>query len=289
MATHSIPTDILTGPAPLRGQLILPVAPPQRAILINGATGIPHGYYTAFARWLAKTKTAVVLTYDYRDFGASARGPVKRSTATMADWGITDQQTARDWLSAEYADLPLWVVGHSLGGFMLPWQTGLDRIARLIAVASGPVHVSDHPWPYQAVARAFWYGHGPVLTRLQGYCDGRTTGLKASLPAGVYWQWRRWCTDPAFADGHLGPELPDGDMTGYRGAAHLVPVSDDPMIPPPVVARLRRFYQHADITETILNPADFGLRKIGHIPAFAHRTSAVWPAIMGHYSASSRI
>ncbi len=155
---HSAPAEenvrIASDMATLAGTLFPPIGSPRAAVILHGATGVPARFYAHFARWLAATRDIACLTYDYRDFGAS--GSARGSRATMTDWGIHDQQAARDWLRARLPQVPLWVIGHSLGGMMLPYQTGLDGIARVVTVASGAVHVADHPWPYRAFAHAFW-------------------------------------------------------------------------------------------------------------------------------------
>src|SRR5690606_19925520 len=107
--------------------------------------------------------------------------------------------------------VPVWALGHSFGGLMLPFQPGARRLKRVIAVASGPVHLSDHPWPYRAAAAAFWYGPGPLAAALAGRLPGRAFGMGADIPAGVYWQWRRWCTTRGFWLADVGRELPVPD------------------------------------------------------------------------------
>lgn len=201
------PTDLFvtedvtfySGEHKLRGQLFRPGGAARAVAVLNGATGVPARFYEAFARWLAQEKNIACLTYDYRDFGASAVRHPSASEAKMADWGVHDQQAARDTLGGMFPTTPLWVIGHSLGGMCLPFQQNLDRIDRVIAVASGIVHVRDHPWPYQALARFFWFGAVPMITRIMGYMPGKTLRVGSDIPAGVYWQWRQWCTRRAFS------------------------------------------------------------------------------------------
>ncbi|MEO0912915.1 MAG: alpha/beta fold hydrolase [Pseudomonadota bacterium] len=281
--TQPIPTSdtvTIAGAAPLTGQLFLPTGAAQAAVVIHGATGIPQSYYRHFAHWLAHRKSVAVLTYDYRDFGASSVTPVARSRATMADWGLHDQQAARDWLSSRFPDAPIWVIGHSLGGFMLPYQKRHTHIARVITVASGPVHVRDHPWHYQVQARLFWYVHGPLLTRLLGYLPAKLSGLGADIPGPVYWQWRRWCTSRAFTDVDVGKSLPKADWRGPEAHVKFVAIADDQMIPPATVWRLMEAYPGCYKRQLTIRPKDYGLTRIGHLSAFARRNQAVWDDIV---------
>ena len=117
-----------SGEAKLKGQLFRPSTQPKAIVVLNGATGVPARFYEAFARWLAQEKSIACLTYDYRDFGASADLPLWKSKATMTDWGVHDQQAARDFATATFPGTALWVIGHSLGGMCLPFQQNLDRV-----------------------------------------------------------------------------------------------------------------------------------------------------------------
>lgn len=266
----------LPGDAGLSARLITPDQP-QKIAVLNGATGVAQGYYEPFARWLAQEHAIACLTYDYRDFGASQHGPLRASRATMADWGIHDQQTARDWLSDQYPDLPLWVIGHSLGGFMLGYQSGLDRIDKVIGVCSGEVHVREHPWPYKAKALSFWWGHGAALVALMGYLPGRASGLGADVPGPVFRQWRKWCTTDGFTA--ADPSLPPRDISALRAPVRLVSLSDDEIGPPSCVARLAA-HMGPRATHVTLRPADVGLNRVGHIGVFARRSAAIWPRLL---------
>ena len=56
----------------LSGVLYRPSRLARGAAVINGATGVPQGFYRAFATWLSKERSRAVLTFDYREFGKSA-------------------------------------------------------------------------------------------------------------------------------------------------------------------------------------------------------------------------
>ena len=250
---------------------------PVAACVVNGATGVPARFYDAFATWLASAHGVMTLTWDYRDFGRSASGPVRRSRATMTDWGVRDQQAARDWLTGRCGALPLWVVGHSLGGMMLPFQTGLARIDRVVNVAVGAVHLTDHPWPYRALATSFWWGHGAALHLLTGHLPGRLSGMPEDIPGGVFRQWRRWCNRRGFhaAD----PDLPVADAAALTADMRVVAIADDALAPPAAVWRLMRAYPQAAKRQHLLRPGVSG--PIGHVAVFRRRHAAHWPALIG--------
>lgn len=263
----------------LAGTLFKPVSTPKAWVVLAGATGVPHRYYRHFARWLSEEFSLAVLTFDYRDFGGSRTGSMRKSTVTMSDWGTHDVAAALAWTKVRAGGSELWVIGHSLGGMLLPMVPGIQSVNRIICVASGPVHWTDHPWPFRALALSFWYAHGPLSVAALGYLSGRLSALGSDLPAGVYWQWRRWCTTKGSFLNDLGRALPDPDMT-LKPQVRLVAISDDTSIPTVAVRRLMQSYPQAQKTLFKLRPQDYGLNAIGHIKAFSKECSAVWPAIV---------
>lgn len=273
------PVLIKSNGASLQGILYRPTSAPKAAIILHGATGVAQRFYRHFAKWLAEEGYAC-LTYDYRDFGASAKGHVKTSNATMSDWGLRDQEAAQEALERMIPNAPLWVIGHSFGGFMVPFHSGSSRIARLIAVSSGPTNLRDHPWHGKLRAGIFWSLPVKLLSKVLGYLPGRLFGMGPSLPLGVYLEWRRWCITRGFYMPDIGHSLPMPDWAAMQGDAKFVAVSDDWMIPPHVVWRLMQYYPEAMKKQLIIRPEDYGLKHIGHIAMFAEKSRAVWPAII---------
>ncbi len=275
--------DIQAKGATLRGQLFRPVSGARAIAVLKGATGVPARFYAPFAIWLAGQGVAC-LTFDYRDFGAS--GTPRGSPATMTDWGIHDQQAARDAAMRAFPDLPLWVIGHSLGGMMLPYQTGLARIDRAILVAAGAVHVRDHPWPYQAFARAFWFPGWLPLSKRLGYLPMRAMGLGPDIPAGVYRQWRRWCQTRAFH--RADPDLPAPAPWDLTCPMRVVAVADDALCPPKSAWRLMQAYPSAHKRQVTLHPPNHGLTRIGHLDVLGEKGRAVWPSVVGDIGMGSK-
>jgi predicted alpha/beta hydrolase len=272
--------DIRSEGAVLRGRLFRPQGTPRAALVLHGATGAPAGYYRAFAEWAAENRDLAVLTYDYRDFGASARRPVRASKATLADWGRFDQAAALGHLAGMFPTTPLWVLGHSLGGLWLGWHDAMRRVDRAITIGAGLTHVSDHPWHYQWKARVFWSPPIRAMARTMGYLPGRMLGMGADLPLGVYRDWRRWCTTHGWHLTDVGRTLPLPDPQRVTCEVKMIAVADDDLVPPAAIWRARALYPEAVKRQQVLRPEDFGLQGIGHIPPFHRRNAVLWPAIL---------
>jgi predicted alpha/beta hydrolase len=272
--------DIRSQGATLRGRIFRPKGRPRAALVLHGATGAPAGFYRAFAEWAASERDLAVLTYDYRDFGASARRPVRGSPATLADWGRLDQGAALSTLAATFPTTPLWVLGHSLGGLWLGWHEAMARVERSIIIGAGLTHVSDHPLKFRWKAQLFWSAPVQGMAAAMGYLPGRLAGLNADLPLGVYRDWRRWCLSPGWHLSDVGRSLPLPDPRRVQGNLRVIAVADDELVPPAAVWRAMSLYPEAVKQQRVLRPADFGLPAIGHIPPFHRRNAALWPAIL---------
>lgn len=263
----------------LAGRLFLPAGEPVRAIVLHPAVGVVQDYYARFAQWLAAEHRAAVMTYDYRDFGASATRPLKQSAASMAIWGAVDQDAALDALCARYPALPIWVVGHSHGGMYVPFHGEAHRVERVVTVASGLPHWLKHPASYMPQVLAFWWLVGPAATALLGYLPGKAIGLGADLPKDVYWQWRRWCLSPGYYRGDWGKALPMPDLRRVTCDVTLVALADDRMMPPDRVRDLATSYPAARVTHRVIAPSEIGVSAIGHMRLFSERNAKAWPLL----------
>ncbi len=266
-----------SGEFTLYGRLFVPSVIPDVVVILNPATGVAARFYHAFARWLAETKGYACLTYDYRGFGASDRG--QKGRTRLSDWAVHDAEAARTFIEDRFKGSKIWVIGHSLGALALPFQQRLDRIDRVIGVASGMVHVSDHPLSYQWLARLFWFGHVPLIVKAMGRLPA-WAGFGENLPGQVYWQWRKWCTKRSFFAEDFGRAMPMPDWNALTAPMKFVAIADDPMVPPAAVWRLMQCYPRSYKSQLVLRPEDYDLSKIGHIQVFSRQNQACWEAIV---------
>lgn len=263
----------------LKGVLV-ETSEPTGITIIHGATGVPFTYYKAFAEWLSVEKKHHVLFYEYRDSGDLSNAEIKASKVTMADWGITDQSAALDFAIKAYPNVPIHTIGHSLGGFCVPFHKNADKIVSHITVNSGLAYWPTHPWSYTLQVIMFWFILGPLAVKILGYLPGILLGMKSNLPSNVYWQWRKWCTNPDLHKIQWGKELPQPDLDNFKGKLTIFATKDDQVIPPKRVFILDRFYPTAKVEKRLLDPAEHGLKSIGHIAIFSKHCSPVWPEII---------
>jgi predicted alpha/beta hydrolase len=261
---------------PLRARAFTPQGAPWAAVLIAPAIAVEAAYYMPFAAWLAE-QGAATLVFDYRGVGASkVPGPMRGVRADLDLWA-QDEDAAVRLLAARCPDLPLLMVGNSLGAQLAGSLASRDTIDGLLAVSMGSGYIGHLVPGFRWQARAFLYAVMPVATALCGYFPGGALGIVGDLPAGAAWQWRRWCLSPEYL---LSAE---GRHALYRSAAFpLVSLyaSDDELLDE-AGARLM-FDAHGQRRAfEILQPADG--ERVGHLGVFKERHRARhWPRLLHH-------
>ncbi|MEZ4367098.1 MAG: alpha/beta fold hydrolase [Kofleriaceae bacterium] len=242
-----------------------PGAPRHGAVLVVGAMGVPQTYYAPLARYLAG-EGFVVLTFDPRGMGASRQGSLRQLDVDVLGWADLDAGAALAALEAAAPDLPLTWLGHSLGGQVVPFTPGHERLAKVVTVAAGSGYWRQNAPPLRRKVWLLWFVLAPTLTAVAGYFPGGKLGMVGDLPAGVLRQWRRWCLDPSYAVG-VEPHA------GAAYAAVTTPITalaftDDEMMSRANIDSLHGFYAGAPVAVHHLAPADLGVARVGHFGAF---------------------
>jgi len=250
----------------LAATLYTAAQPNGLCVLINSATATPRQYYRAFATFLA-SRGFVVLTYDYRGFGGSLHGPLRREKVRLLDWGQLDQAAGAAFLRNHFPDRALVVVGHSVGGQLL----GLSRHAGEVraALLVGSAHGYWRKWPNRGERYRKWFTWQVVarlLIPLFGYLPGWIRGRK-DVPGGVARDTMRFTLSPHFFCDEAGNPLRpfNGDI---RGPVRLLTLSDDSVAPPAATLDLASYYPNAIHRVDHLTPAHYGVAAVGHFGFF---------------------
>lgn len=263
---------------PLQSHWHHPEGEPTGLVVIAPAIGITQSYYQALAAWLAK-QGLLAVTFDYHGVGESLRGPLRQVRSNVLDWARHDCGAVLEIVRETGPQLPLYWIGHSLGGQIVPFIPGNQRIDKLITVACGCGYWKDNATDTYGKALLLWYGLVPVLTPLFGHFPGKRLNIIGDLPRNVVWQWRQWCLTPRYAAGVSAEHqaLYSAFSRPIRGLAFL----DDELISPTNIRTLHASFDQAPVQVKFIDPAAEGLPKVGHLGFFRRQFEAsLWPRLL---------
>lgn len=265
---------------PLALRTCLPDMAVVRAqVVLAAAIGVPQTFYTAFAQWLAAQGFAVT-TFDYRGHAASQRGPLRTQQADLMDWAQDCHAVAahlRGLDTAAGAVRPLYWLGHSVGAQLPGLCQSVLPIDGLLAIASGSGYWRDNALPTKRKVLLWWWLIQPMVTTMYGCLPGKRWGLVGDLPAGVVWQWRRWCMHPDYSLGVEGERVRQS-YGAARYPVHALAVEDDEMMSLRSTQSLVGWYRNAPQTIESLRPQEAGVPRIGHFGFFrAAMAATLWP------------
>lgn len=275
---------VSSGGARLAASLFEPGGAARGAVLIGPATGIPAAYYAPLASWLA-AQGYRVLCADYRGIGASRPPAFRRSLrgfrASLSDW-IDDLDCALRALAERSPDLPLTLLGHSLGGQLLPLLPSAARVQALLGVAVGSGYWGDVPPAIRSKARWLWRALVPLVLPLWGYFPGARLGFIGDLPAQAMRDWRRWCLQPRYL---LDDPGVSERYAAMRQAVVSLHMADDEMVSERSLRLLFDAYVGSRARHfELLHPLPG--QRIGHSGFFrAQHRETHWPRLLHHLNA----
>lgn len=260
------------------------------AVLIVPAMGVTQSFYAPFAEWLAR-EGFTAATFDYRGIGASRRGGLRGFRADIFDWARFDCAAMLDELAARVPDVPLYWIGHSLGGQILAFVPNRERLAKVITVATGSGYWRENAPPLKRYVWWLWYVVAPLAIAVCGYFPGRRLRKVGDLPADVMRQWRRWCMNPEYAIGVEGASV-RAEYAAVRTPVVSLSFQDDEYMSARNTDSIHRFYVNAPRTMKRIAPREIGVRRIGHFGFFRSSfEDSLWrahllPELRGGYPAA---
>ena len=254
-----------------------PHGPARGQVVIAAAMAVPQAFYTPFARYLAK-RGYTAWSFDYRGIGESFEGARRRIKADLGDWLRKDYDALLRKLAEDAPDQPLFVVGHSFGGQVAPLLPSREHLAGVVNIAVGSGS-SRHLRPrVRRSAPLMWHVLAPVLCPVFGYFPGSRIGVVGDLPTGAMFQWRRWCLTPEYL---LSGE--PGAREAYATADYPVlalTFADDELLAEAGSRLLHEAYHKRQVDYRLIEPAQHGLRRIGHFGFFKPQCEMnLWPKV----------
>lgn len=267
---------------PLGATLYQAGAPLRGCIVMAGATGVPQRFYRRFAEF-AQARGYSVLTLDYRGVGLSRPTSLKGFEMAYLDWGRLDLAAAVEAMAAP--DVPLYLVGHSFGGHALGLLPNHDKLAGCYSFGAGAGWHGWMPWPESLRVRLMWATVLPLLTRWKGYSPWAMLGLGEDLPAGVFWQWRRWCRFPRYFFDDPAMSWVHEAYGSVRTPLVAATALDDLWAMPRSRDAFSAGYRNAPQTRLDLDPALCG--GLGHMGYFRQPAQPLWEAVLAWFEGGS--
>jgi predicted alpha/beta hydrolase len=245
-------------------------SPTIGSVVVNPATGVLARYYHYYADFLAG-EGFDVLTYDYRGIGLSRPESLKGCRYRWREWGEQDFDAALRFMDVGRPGQPLYVVGHSIGGYLPGLSPTAKRIDRMLTMGAQYAYWPDYASGHRLRLFLKWHVVMPVLTAAFGYFPGKRLGWLEDLPAGVANEWsfrgaRMESTHPAAERGDVLRRF-----EAVTAPILAVTMSDDDIGTVSAIRRTLCYYRNAPVTQVLLKPEDYGLAAIGHFSLFHSR------------------
>jgi predicted alpha/beta hydrolase len=271
-----------------------PLETERGVVVIASAMGVAQDYYGNFAVWLANQGFRV-LTFDYRGMGDSRRGSLRGFDATVLDWARLDggamldaaakraAQPISETSAGSIADTkarPVIWLGHSLGGQILAFVPGHERVAKMLTVGTGSGYWLENQPALRRYSWWLWFVAVPVAMAVCGYFPGRRLRKVGDLPKGVMAQWRRWCLDPEYAFGAEG-EAVQREYAAVKTPIVSLSFTDDEYMSERNTESIHAHYSNAPRTMRRIAPRDIGEKRIGHFGFFRRRyEETLWRGVL---------
>jgi len=249
----------------LAARFFVPDGQPAGSVLLVPAMGVPQSFYEPFARWAA-ANGFVTASFDYRGMGRSRPASLRGFQADLFDWARLDCQAVLDALAWETSGHPLYWIGHSLGGQILPFVDGRERIRKMITIGTGSGYWRENSPPLKRRVWLLWYLVVPLTLPLFGYFPGQRLGMVGDLPKAAMTRWRRWCLNPDYAVG-AEPGVRE-QYAAVRTPIVSLSFEDDEFMSARNTESLHGFYVNAPRRMLRIAPRDAGLERIGHFGFF---------------------
>lgn len=250
--------------------ILLQPSQTKAVVQFNGGTGIVKEFYLNFLMHIASQGYAVLL-YDYRGVGESRPASLKNFEATMSDWGRKDMTDTLHWLAEHFPDLPIFLMGHSMGGQQIGMMSNHHLLKGALLIATSTGVISSITKPYRYFASIMFNVYTPLAIALFGYVRLKALGVGEDLPKYIATEWIAWCNHKNYFFDFIGRTLHNTHYDKIEIPIYAYIIEDDPIANIKSVADLLKGYKNAKISTEIIKVADYQVKKIGHLGLFSRR------------------
>jgi predicted alpha/beta hydrolase len=257
----------------------------NRSVIVGPAAAVSQTYYQDFCEYLAEAGYDV-MSFDFRGVGQSKTRNIReyRDIGFLA-WAEHDYPAVVNAVLEKLPNQPLYIVGHSVGGWMPALTKISDRIDGLVTVAALSGYWRLIAAPQRYLHFLAWYFIAPLAIRIYGYWPG-WAGMKADTSAALGLDFARWAKRPGFVFDE--PRMKASEHASrFVGHLHLFQIADDSWGTPAAVKAVHDRYPNAKTRVCeVVEPKKLGIPFIGHFNFFrnTHRDT-LWALALNRLQA----
>lgn len=248
----------------VRNQLsVFPSAAGQAVILLMPAMGVRAEFYRPFAQCLAQAGWHAV-TADLRGIGKSSARVKDGARFGYHEMLELDWTANLQRVRERFPQLPIYLLGHSLGGQLNALYAGLrpQQIAGLIFISCGSVYYRG--WPFPASLKILTMSQVVrCITEVVGYLPGKKIGFGGTEAKGVIRDWAHLARTGRFRVAGSTVDY-ESCMRAFGKPVLAISFSDDDFAPHAATRNLLHKLAHAQATHLTLQPHELGLPAAGH-------------------------
>ncbi|UOO81304.1 alpha/beta fold hydrolase [Uruburuella testudinis] len=259
----------------LAATVFYPPGEVRAAVMLAPATGMLRRFYRPFAEYLAAAGYAVI-TFDNQGLGGSLHGAVKDSQASLVSWGQNDMPAVLDELQQLFPGVSHHLIGHSAGGQLIGLMPNAGGLKSVFNVACSSGSVRNMAMPFRAKAAFFMRVFMPLSNAVFGCARNQWLGMGETLPRGVAREWSEWCNGSGYVKMALGKTVHTHLYDTLAMPSLWLHAPDDDIATEKNVKEMMAVFSAMPSERLLLQPADYGLRHIGHMKFFSRQSQQLW-------------
>lgn len=235
---------------------------PASVVMIMPAMGAHARPYRFMASALA-TAGHHVITVDPRGHGQSLPLPRRGVDFSVDDIVRHDMAAVMDHIATTYTDLPVILLGHSLGGHLstLYMAENPDAAAALITLTSTHFHYRKIGVPSLVM-----FGGFSLLAKIFGYLPGQYVGWGKPSAKTVVRDWARWGITGKF-QGSDGRDMAPAAAALEKPFLSIGFTDDTWLARPAGIDAFNERLPRCQLSRWTLSPEELGVDKLDH---FSH-------------------